>query len=385
MNPTFRFHVLALPHTSINKEYNCCAYSQKLLKFIAMMAPRGHALTLYSNEGADVDCENVEILSEKERARWFGPNDPQKPYDLKWLHTEPYWQRFNDRCVEALRPRLKKGDFIVTASGHCAQSVGDAIPGSYYGVWQTAALVEAFIGYYGTFSRYRIYESHSHREWMMGRADCRGEDNDTAVVPNYWDMQEFQPVARPTALGGVSLTEPYFLFIGRVILDKGYDIAIEIVKSIPGARLILAGQGDPGPIPNNVVRFGRATVEERNVLMQHAIATICPTRFREPFGGTAAESQLCGTPAITTDQGAFTETVTPIWRCASHRDFVAAAKRAMGLTPAERAAIRERAVGLWSFDAVAPKFEAYFQRIMDRWGAGWYAEEPYVMPLSEEA
>jgi glycosyltransferase involved in cell wall biosynthesis len=367
----FTFHVLGMPHTAINKEYNCCAYTQKLLKFADMMTARGHSVTTYSNEGANVPCENVTIFSEEERAKFFGPHDPQKLYDLDWNHNQPYWQEFNLRCIRGLWQRVKKGDFILSASGNCAEPVAIAFPGSYQGICKAAMFVEAFCGYYGTFSRYRIYESNAHREWLMGAAGNKNSDNDTAVVPNYWDMRDFPITVRPKEIRGVSLEEPYYLFIGRIIEQKGYKVAIEATQAI-GARLILAGQGDPGPLPPNVIRFGYANVEERNVLMQHAVACLCPTLFREPFGGTAAESQLCGAPAITTDQGAFTETVLEPWRCNSHREFVDACKLAASLSFDDRLRIRARAVNKWTFDVVAPKFEAYFGRLHNRWANGWY-------------
>jgi glycosyltransferase involved in cell wall biosynthesis len=367
----FTFHILGLPHTAINKDYNYCAYSQKLLKFAEMMVPRGHHITLYSNEGAVVPCENVQIFSEAERAQFFGSHDKEKLNHLDWNSTQPYWQEFNIRCIRELWKRVKKGDFILTANGNCSEPVANAFPGSHAGVQRNAAFVEAFCGYYGTFSRYRIFESHTHAEWLMGAAGNKGQDTDVGVVPNYWDMRDFPIVLKPDTLKGVDLTEPYYLFIGRVIHEKGYKIAIEATKTI-GARLILAGQGDIGLIPDHVVRFGHADNVQRNILMQHAVATLCPTLFREPFGGTAAESQLCGTPAITTDQGAFTETVLDPWRCNSHKEFVLACIKAKTVTFEERMHIRARAVSKWSFDVVAPKFEAYFERLYARWFSGWY-------------
>jgi glycosyltransferase involved in cell wall biosynthesis len=379
-----RFHVLGLPHTSINESYVCCAYSMKLRKWAFMMAPRGHEVILYSNEGADVPCENVQIFSEKERQKWFGEHDPQKLYHLLWDPSVDYWRLFNERCIEALLPRVKKGDFILTCAGNVSQPVGNAFPGSYFGIQQTAALVEAFIGYYGTFSRYKVYESHAHREWCMGAAGHKVEDNQTAVVENYWDLKDFVVDKTPETVKQATKGKPYYLFIGRVIPDKGWGIAVDATRDI-GARLIMAGQGDPGEIrdSDHVTFFGAANVAERAALMAGAIATFCPTHFREPFGGTAVETQLCGTPAITTDHGAFTQTVEERWRCANQREFAAAARRAEVLAPGERLAIKLDAERKYSLEAIAPKFERYFQRLIDLWADGWYQKTPYKLSPEE--
>jgi glycosyltransferase involved in cell wall biosynthesis len=173
---------------------------------------------------------------------------------------------------------------------------------------------------------------------------------------------------------------PYYLFIGRVVVDKGIGIARHVAEDC-GLPLVVAGQGNfeaalGYPPPPYVRIFGAANAAERASLMAGAVAVINPTTFREPFGGTAVEAQLAGTPAITTDHGAFVETTPAIWRCASHREFVEAAERAKHLTRTDRMLIRQRARSLYSLEAVAPLYERYFQRIFDRWGQGWYAPTP---------
>jgi glycosyltransferase involved in cell wall biosynthesis len=363
-----------MPHVQVNKDWNACAYTQKDVKFISMMAPRGHEIILYANEGSKVDEPGVEIVqlfTEQERASFFGKLDRQKLIDLKWDVTQPYWTLQFEKAIGPLKRRVRKGDFILSLSGACHQPIAECFPGSFSGTPMTAFWVEYGSGYYGTFSRYVVYESHGHREWVQGRKDFKGENNDDAVIPNYFDVRDFPIVERPESLNGISLKEPYFLFLGRVIDEKGIGIAVDTINAIPGTRLIVAGQGDGCPVHPRVVRFGHATVEERNILMQHSVAMLNPTRFREPFGGTAVEGQIAGTPVITSDHGAFLETVAPEWRCVTHREYVEAAVHAMTkVTPMYRGALRDRAIGRWSLEAVAPMYERYFSRLMARWWNG---------------
>lgn len=384
----FRFHLLGFPHTATHREYNACAYTQKIVKFIDMMLPRGHQCFHYGNEGSVVPapCTHFQILTEEERSSWFGPHDRQKLYHLEWDPNQPYCRLFNERAVRRLKRYVRRGDFILTLAGGCQRPIADAFSSCYEGVPTGPMMVEYGIGYYGTFSRYRVFESHAHREWWHGRRNNTGEDNDDTVVPNYFDARDFPPFPRSDAdrealLRGLPepvaarlrglLAEPYFLFMGRVISSKGWRIAVDVTRDI-GARLILAGQGDAGELPPHVTRYGHATIEERGVLMACALGFFAPTHYREPFGGVAVEAQLTGTPAITTDHGAFVETVGPEWRCASHRELLDAAERARALTHEERAAIREQAMARYTLEAVAPRYERYFSRLYARWGRGWY-------------
>jgi glycosyltransferase involved in cell wall biosynthesis len=374
----YRFHLLGLPHVWTGPEHSHCAYTSKIWKALKMFGQRGHEVISYGNEGSvNPYGEQVQILTEAERASWFGPFDKQKLYHLLWDPAQPYWQLFNTRCVAELLKRVRKGDFILTLAGNCQVGpIGDHFPGSYYGIQQTIALVEFGIGYYGTQSRYRVYESHGHREWCAGAQGLKVGENDTAVVPNYFDLDEFDLSKQPPADERLQsyIDKPCYLFIGRIVPDKGWDIALEVTRDI-GARLVIAGQGDIGELPpmsQHVLHFGPANIAERAHLMHKAIATFAPTTFREPFGGVAVESQLCSTPAITTDYGAFMETVDRRWRCASHREFCEAAQSAAKLISQERQEIRKRAEYRYSLDAVAPLYERYFDRLYSRWWGGYY-------------
>lgn len=369
----YRLHLLGLPHTSTSRLHACCAYSQKVYKFADLMGARGHTIFHYGNEGSDPPnvVEHIQLLTEAERSSFFGPHDPQRLYDLKWSGSEPYWRLFNERAIPELQKRVKKGDFILSPTGgDCLQPIGDAFPGSYRGDPQTAMMVEPFIGYYGPLSRYRVYESNTHREWCLGSQGIKMEDNDSAVIPNFYPLADFKVGEVSDKIKRIQ-EKPYYLLIGRMIESKGISIACDATEEI-GARLVLAGQGNLKIDDDDVIFFGHATIEERAALMTEAIAVFAPTRYREPFGGVAAEAQLCGTPAITTDHGAFCETVDPEWRCRSHLEFAEAAIRAAELTASQRTAIKQKAESRFSYEAVAPQFERYFSMLYSRWGAGWY-------------
>jgi glycosyltransferase involved in cell wall biosynthesis len=97
-----------------------------------------------------------------------------------------------------------------------------------------------------------------------------------------------------------------------MIIRKGVWTAIKATQSI-GAKLILAGQTDPEidirTLPKHCTYVGVVNSTTRNELMGNAIATFTPTEYLEPFCGVHIESQLTGTPVLTTNFGVFPETV----------------------------------------------------------------------------
>jgi glycosyltransferase involved in cell wall biosynthesis len=106
--------------------------------------------------------------------------------------------------------------------------------------------------------------------------------------------------------------------------------------------------------------------------MAGAVATLVPTMYVEPFGGVAVEAMMAGCPALTTDWGAFTETVeegVSGYRFRSLREGVAAVEAAAEL---DRERVRARAEERYSLEAVAPLYERWFSQLGTLRGAGWY-------------
>ncbi|MCI0334934.1 MAG: glycosyltransferase [Planctomycetes bacterium] len=160
--------------------------------------------------------------------------------------------------------------------------------------------------------------------------------------------------------------QDYFLYLGRLIQRNGINIAVETCKQI-GAKLVVAGQGmksykngvltcEDGGIYPGVEYVGFATGKKRADLFSNAKAVFVPTKYIEPFGAVAIEAQMAGTPAITTDWGAFTETVEHGvcgYRCHTFDHFVWAARNVDRLAPYQ---IHQRAIANYSMDSVRWKY-----------------------------
>jgi glycosyltransferase involved in cell wall biosynthesis len=347
-----RFHVVALPHTQVTKDFTSCAFTEKVRRFCIMMSDLGHEVILYAGEKNEAPVtEHVVCISESMRAVAVG----DKHYTTASFDTNlPHWQVFNATVINKMRERLEPKDFICLIGGYAHKPIADAFPNH--------TSVEFGIGYGGTFAKYRVFESYA---WM--HSIYAGHVNPTtvdgaffdAVIPGYLEPEMF-----PAGNGDGD----YYFYIGRIIDRKGYRIAQEVCERL-GKRLILAGPGEGTGYGEFI---GNVGPEQRAELMGGAIALFAPTLYIEPFGNIAIEAQVCGTPTITTDWGAFTETningVTG-YRCRTLADFVRAAEDVKSL---DRAAIRQHAIERYSLEVVGKQYEDYFTRLLTLWDDGWY-------------
>ena len=354
----FTFHVVSLPHTQTTVAYNHCAYTQKVRKFCNMMTDLGHKVILYASEDNESRVtELVTVITKEKQREIFGDYDHTKQFfNITWGSHDPGWVEMNANAIRAIGARIQPRDFVCLIGGTPQEIIAKAFPDNMG--------VEYGIGYLGTFSQYRVFESYAHMHYIHGQErNDNGSFYDT-VIPNYYDIDEF-PFAEKR--------DDYFLFIGRLVDRKGWRIAQEVCEKL-GKRLIVAGQGDFSGYGEHVGVIG---VEERGKLMSKAQAVFVPTTYLEPFGGVHAEAQLCGTPVITTNFGVFTETVTNGvngYRCDNFRDFIAATKAVEKFSNSKRKKIRETAQARFSTDHVMNEYQAYFSRLYDLWGDGWYAE-----------
>jgi glycosyltransferase involved in cell wall biosynthesis len=325
-------HLVAFPHTRLDGGYDTCAYTQKIRRFRRMNL--GRDLIVYGCQGADVEVGEATRFDDASLPSW--PDEAE-------------WATFNRLAVSSIRERAAAGDLLLLAGGWSQHTIADALPG--------LTACEPGVGYEGIATPFCAFESYAWMHHIYGlKQIVDGRWFDT-VIPNYFDPADF----RQGAGGG------YLLYVGRLIERKGVHVAAEIAKAA-GMRLIVAGPGDRELAPD-AEHVGIVGPAERAELMGSAVAVLCPTVYIEPFGGVAVEAQMCGTPAITTDWGAFTETVAPEWR---FRTLAEALDRVAAADTADRDAIRQRVLELYSLNAVAPMFQRWFDQLDTLHGDGWY-------------
>ncbi len=353
-----RLHLVSLPHTQTTRGFMSCAYTQKVVRFCKMMTSRGHEVILYAGEENEALCsEHVPLMSEEKRSEFFGPSFDTVLSEFKWDAKEPYWEQANVGAICQIGPRFQEGDLILLTTGWPQKPIEGVFGHS----------CEWTVGYEGIATDYCAFESHvwrhhvyGIRRWAWGR---QGDD----VIPSFFDPEDF--IVNPAG------KDDYALFVGRLVQRKGPDIAARIANQIglplvvagPGAKKLYPGKivGEGVEIEGDVSYVGEVGPEERAKLMSEARMLIAPTQYLEPFGNVAVEAMMCGTPVVTTNFGAFVETVeegVAGYRFTTEAEGADAALSCLDLDPDT---VRGYAEERYALEAVAPRFETWLGRVQE--------------------
>ncbi len=137
------------------------------------------------------------------------------------------------------------------------------------------------------------------------------------VIPNAVDLTQINSSSTDESTAQPHNMEPFFLFVGRLDLQKGVDLLISAfarARLASGFRLVVAGPSRSDRYREQLLRLARTSTRNRHIvftgpvhglekwhLYRRAWAVIVPSRF-ESLGLVNLEAAACNTPTITTHE-----------------------------------------------------------------------------------
>lgn len=178
------------------------------------------------------------------------------------------------------------------------------------------------------------------------------------------DLDRFAPVGRRAAKARLGISGPLVISVGALIPRKGHDIVVDAISRVPGATLLIAGEGPERPALEALIArtgaqarlLGAVPHAELPALIA-AADVMALASASEGLANAWVEALACGTPVVITDAGGAHEVVTShdagrvVRRDAA--DF-AEAIAALIATPPDAEATRGHALGFtWETNAAA--------------------------------
>lgn len=341
-------HVLANPHGITDLKYRMDPFNVAVAKFIANMLPLGWNIIHYGHELSVVDCENVPVIYQKEVSA--------RGADDLFVQDPRTAAMFCSRARNEIQRRYRPGDLILCFFGQDHSAAVKDQPD-----W---IVVEPSIGYRPEciFAPYRVFTSHAVMHYYYGMKNMLLNPSwFDAVIPNAFSPDEFSYS---------DSKQDYIVYLGRISVDKGIDLAIQVTE-YTGQKLVIVGPGSLKDLnysqtPKHVEMYGYADMLRRKQILKNARALIAPTHYLEPFGNIVVEAAMSGTPAITTDWGGFSDTVIngkTGFRCKGFMDFVEAVDKIQTIS---HQACRDWAMENFSDSVVHAKFHKHFNYLSSK-------------------
>lgn len=158
-----------------------------------------------------------------------------------------------------------------------------------------------------------IFHNNDDLQMMLRLRVCpRGRG--AVVAGSGVDVDQFSPVNQPTV--------PTFIFVGRLLEDKGVreylQAAVETKMAFPDARFILVGEPDANPsaidvaavqglVDRGVVEWKGKVADVRPYLHESSVFVL--PSYREGVPRSTLEAMACGLAVVTTDAPGCRETV----------------------------------------------------------------------------
>lgn len=217
-----------------------------------------------------------------------------------------------------------------------------------------------------------IYMEYKHLPFVAiseayKRLNMPDDLNYVSTIYNGIDVENFQ-------MNGIEKRQ-YLLFIGRLCEDKGTERAINIAKKL-NLPIVLAGKVDMADqvyfekhvkphLNSRSVRFvGEVNHDQKVDLYKHAIATVYPIGFDEPFGLVMAESLASGTPVMAFDRGSVREVLSDGVTAIIGKDEDELIGRFQQLTSIKPESCRQRVHAMFSKSRMVDEYEVLYEKLV---------------------
>jgi glycosyltransferase involved in cell wall biosynthesis len=157
--------------------------------------------------------------------------------------------------------------------------------------------------------------------------------------------------------------DDYFVFLARAKWRvKNLKTAIALARDLNVRLEVIGGEG----ISTRLVRYHGSLGESQGKLkiVSKAKALLYPTNWQEPFGLALLEAWSCGTPVISSVNGAMDELVVPGvgFKCRSYDEFLAAGKKIKTIDPV---ACRKHVELKYTSTRMAQKYVQLIEQILN--------------------
>lgn len=305
---------------------------------------KGHDVTLFASGDSTTDAHLVSVA--KKRTAIMGLSDVQIRHYMHLLASKCYEMADEFDIVHS--------HFNLISSFYSRLSQTPTVQTLHSGLTDE---VKPFLHEYKDLNY--ISFSHSQRRQMQ-------ELNWVGNVYHGIDVNRFAFNDAP---------DDYFLFMGRVVEDKGPHLAIEAARAA-GVRLVIGGRSygdqrywhdfiEPHIDGKKVQYIGEANNEDKIEYFKNAKALLFPIQWEEPFGLVLIEAMACGTPVIGFNQGSVAEIIRDGQTGYVVNDVRGMINAIKAIDSISRRACRERVERLFSIDKMVTGYERMYQRVID--------------------
>jgi|TARA_R110000787_G_C13372304_1_gene440951 glycosyltransferase involved in cell wall biosynthesis len=308
-----RIHVIGCARNASTPHIAMDPYAMVSYYLTTYLHTAEHEVHYYGYKESTVECTKKWECGDSEFLSKYFVTNFEKNH---WEDSQDGNHEFFTTAKEHLLSNCNDNDIVLCMWSSAIPFINDAIHSKFNNV----KIVDAHIGHQhpSPLTPYHVFASNANKHVCHGKHDYHNTFwQDVTIYPMANDLNNFKYNKDK---------EDYFLFMGRLNVDKGLGIFIDLAKTMPNKNFKVAGQGHYPHAPlHNVEFLGLLDVPNRKKYLSNAKAVISPSFYPEPFGLTAIEAGLSGTPMISTDWGGYCETVidgVTGFRCCYFNDFV---------------------------------------------------------------